>query len=392
MRHFIRKLKRPRALLVALLAMGLMALCGCNASKPETHAPAANVGGDRITFSTNAPQLAYLAIEPAQKRKTAAIGLYGRLAWNDDVTVRVFSPAAGRVATVPLEVNQPVQRGDVLATLESPDYGQAQSDAQKSASDLALADRTLTRVRELFEHGAAARKDLDSAEADFAKAQSENARATAQLRSISLGYTNNTPGKFDLRSPLEGVLVEKNITPGQQIRSDQMLANAPQFVNPLFVVTDPTRLWLFLDVTELEINSLAPSQELVIHARAMPERTFRGRIEVIGRGLDPSTRTIKVRCLVDNSDKLLRAEMYVNVDVESETSTGVDVTTKAVFLRNNQPYIFVETGPGQFQRRAVRLGFETNGHSTILDGLTSGEKVVTDGCLLLEAMLEGDNS
>ena len=368
-----------------------MVLPGCKQETQLADTAAAKVDGDKIAFATNAPQLSYLTIEPAQERKALATGLYGRLAWDDDVTVRVFSPVAGRVTAVHAELNQPVKKGDALASLESPDYGQMQADAQKAASDLALADRNLTRLRDLLQHGAAARKDVESAEADSAKAKAEQERATSQLLTISFGRTNSASGTYELCSPLDGILVEKNITPGQQIRSDQMLANAPQFVNPLFVVTDPARLWLFLDVSEMDVASLSPNQEVLIRTKALPDRTFHGHLEIIGGGLDAATRTIKARCRVDNSERLLRAETYVSADVAANTPLGVDVSTKAILLKDERHYVFVETAPGKFERRAVNLGVESNGRSVVVEGLSEGQRVVTSGCLLLEAMLEGAN-
>ena len=317
-----------------------------------------------------------------------ALGLSGRLAWDDDVTVRVFSPVSGRVAEVSAKTNSQVQKGDVLASLRSPDYGQAQSDAQKARSDLALAEHSRARLRDLLEHGAAAEKDVEAADADYAKARSEYRRAEAQLQALSLGHDDDAPGTYELRSPVDGTVVERNVSSGQQIRPDQMLANAPQFVNPLFVITDPTKLWLFLDVTEADVASLAPGQDVTVRARALPDKVFHARIETIGGGLDPTTRTIKVRCLLDNSTALLRAEMYVSADVAAPTAANVDVSTKAVFLKESEHYVFVESAPGQFQRRPVKLGLETNGRSVIVAGLSAGEQVVTDGCLLLEAMLE----
>jgi len=370
----------------------VVGLLGCTEQTKSVDPAQTTVEGEKITFPTNAPQLGYLAIEPAAEQKAVAVGLYGRLAWDDDITVRVFSPAAGHVAQVRCEVNQPVKRGDILASLQSPDFGQAQAEVQKASSDLVLAERTITRLRELFNHGAAAQKDVEAAEADHAKAKSEYARAAAQLSALSYGRTNSAPGTYDLCSPLDGTVVEKNITPGQQIRSDQMLANAPQFVNPLFVVTDPARLWLFLDVTESDIALLRPNQEVLIRTKSLPDKVFHGHLEVINTGLDSATRTIKARCLVDNSEKLLRAEMYVTVDVEADTPAGVYISTKAIFLKDNRPYVFVESESGRFQRRAVKLGWESNGRSAVLEGLSAGERVVIDGSLLLEAMLEGDNS
>ena len=157
------------------------------------------------------------------------------------------------------------------------------------------------------------------------------------------------------------------------------------------MVSDPSRLWLFLDVTEGDAEALNPNQEILVHARALPEKVFQGRLQIIGQGLDPATRTIKARCIVDNSEKLLRAEMYVSADVTTPAS-GVDIPTKALFLKDNEHFVFVEIAPGQFQRHHVKLGIESNGRSVVLEGLTPGQRVVTDGCLLLEAMLEGENS
>ena len=69
----------------------------------------------------------------------------------------------------------------------------------------------------------------------------------------------------------------------------------------------------------------------------------------------------------------------------------MDVSTKAILLKDERHYVFVETGPGQFERRAVNLGVESNGRSVVVEGLSEGQRVVTSGCLLLEAMLEGAN-
>lgn len=363
---------------------------GCHRETNPEPTPAPKVDGDKITFSTNAPQLGYLTIEPAQERKAAAVGLYGRLAWNDNVTVRVYSPVAGRVTAIPVEVNQRVAVGDTLASLNSPDFGQALASARTAAGNFAAADKTLAREKELFAHGAAAQKDVEAAEAAFVAASAERDRAAATLANYG-GSAASTNEIYSLRSPLAGVLVEKNISPGQEIRSDLMLAGSPQLMSPQFVVTDPKRLWLFLDVDELTATSLAAGREVFIHTKAYPDKVFHGRLEIIGHELDPTTRTVKARCLVDNGDTLLSAEMYVTVDVAANASAGVDISAKAIFLKDNQHYVFVETAPGQFERRAVKSGAESNGRSVIVAGLSAGQRVVTDGSLLLEAMLEGEN-
>src|ERR1700722_3144114 len=151
-------LRWPILLLLSLLSLGFIG-AGCKRGDKGDSAPSAQIDGDKIAFATNAPQLGYLTVEPAQERHAVAVGLSGRLTWDDDVTVRVFSPVAGRVVSVDAEINMPVKKGDVLTSLNSPDFGQAQSDKEKAASDLALADRNVTRLRELYANDAAAKKD-----------------------------------------------------------------------------------------------------------------------------------------------------------------------------------------------------------------------------------------
>ena len=109
-----------------------------------------------------------------------------------------------------------------------------------------------------------------------AKAESDRAAAVLKLYG---GQVNETGQAFVLRSPVSGVVVDRNINPGQEVRSDQMLANAPDTFAPLFVVSDPTLLWLQLDASEGDIPSLQPGQKLLIHARAFPERVFEGEVD-----------------------------------------------------------------------------------------------------------------
>jgi cobalt-zinc-cadmium efflux system membrane fusion protein len=312
------------------------------------------------------------------------------LVWDEDATVRVFTPFAGIVRKLFAQVNERIRRGDPLAQIQSSDFAQAQADARKGAADLRRAERNYTRLQDLFEHGAAPHKDVESAEADLASAQAEKERADQRLAiyrtDSSLSTTNNRD--FFLPSPLDGVLVERNLTPGQEIRPDQMLANVPQFTAPLFVITDPTKLWVWLDVTEMHLPLVHKGQELRIRTKAFPEKIFKGRLELIGDSLDPTTRTVRARGTVDNPEQLLKAELYVTVEIPDAVPTSIQVPSKAVFLRENQHYVFLEKGFGKYQRQPVKLGSEREGRVAILEGLAPGDRLITEGCLLLQSLMD----
>ena len=101
----------------------------------------------------------------------------------------------------------------------------------------------------------------------------------------------------------------------------------------------------------------------------MPGRSrtaFDGAVEKVGEEMDPSTRTVIVRGVVRNPDKLLKAEMYVLADVVQKSQVakaGVEISSKAIFMVDNRNYLFVEVGPGQYERRQVSIGTKRTGGS-----------------------------
>jgi cobalt-zinc-cadmium efflux system membrane fusion protein len=371
----------------SVLGACLILLSGCNPAHHAIEVPEPKISGDTVTMPPGSPQCAALTIEPVGSEQTAFVPLTARLAWDDDVTARVFTPFAGIIRKLPAEINEPVAKGAPLAEIQSGDFGQAQADARRADSQFRLAQRNLDRLKDLFDHGAAPRKDLESAEADFASAQAERDRAATRL-AIYGATASSSNQMFLLPSPLDGILVERNVTPGQEVRPDQMLANMPQITAPLFTITDPKKLWVWLDVTEINLGLVHKGQSLIVRSKAFPGQAFKGQLEMISDSLDPTKRTVLARGTVDNSSRLLKAELYVTVEIPDVSSQNLQVPSKAVFLRNNQYFVFLEVASGQFQRHPVKLGSEREGKVAILEGLQQGQRLVTEGCLLLQSLMD----
>lgn len=370
----------------ALAALALSALAGCaRPAPPATEAPAPRVDNDAIAFAEGAPQLSSFTLEPATREPATPVSVTGRLAWNEDATVRVFPPVGGRIVTLKGSVGVRVAAGDVLAELSSPDFGQAQSDASRAASDLAAAARGRDRAARLFERGAVPRKDLDAAESDLSRARAEASRTSARLARwggdiAALADPAHGPDQlFRLASPLPGVVVERNANPGMEARPD-----APA---PLFVVTNTRSLWCWLDVTERDLALLAPGDRLVIRSAAYPGRDFTGRLDLVGDALDPATRTVRARGTVGNSEGLLKAEMYVSVEVSGKfPRPATVVSARAVLTDGASRVCFLEAGPRRFRKTRVTVGPEHDGKVPVLSGLPEGARVVTDGSLLLSSL------
>ncbi|MDQ2668351.1 MAG: efflux RND transporter periplasmic adaptor subunit [Gemmatimonadota bacterium] len=383
-----------RALLLASLSFLSVAMGGCRKSSAATTAengPDAatdvRVVGNELTLPPADPRIAHLVTVPAVPSVTDSLRIPGRVVWDDDATVRVFSPFAGRVERVVAQVGQRVNAGDVLAWIAAPDYGQAQADAHRATTDLALAGRTVDRTRDLLEHGVAARKDLESAEADLERARTEQGRAISRLAMYGADTTGLNKS-FALRAPLAGQIVERTLSPGQEVRPDQMLANAPQLFAPLFVITNPARAWVILDVPERELPYIANGAALSVQPSAWPDRSFPGRVTFVAGGIDPATRTLKVRGTVDNAQGLLKSEMLVSVQLASATTLGVGVPVSAVMLEGAQHVVYVEEGRGRLRRVEVTVGSTQHGLVQVLSGLTEGQHVVTSNVLLVEQLYQ----
>jgi len=321
--------------------------------------------------------------EPAQETGAASLTVTGRITWDEDVTTRVLPPVAGRVLRLAAPPGARVRRGEVLAEISSPDFGQAQADAARAAADLSAAERARERIARLNERGAAARKDLDAAETDLVRARAEAARTRERL--VRWGGSVESPPDqiYRLRAPLAGVVVERTANPGQEVR--------PDAASPLFIVTDPTRLWVLLDVTEHDLPAIARGDQLSIRCIAYPDRKFAGRIDWIGNSLDPATRTVRVRGSVRDPSQSLKSEMYVTVEDAGERARpAVAVPATAVLTEGGHPFCFLQEAPNRFRRVRIEVGPERDGRVPVLAGLPRGSRVVTEGSLLLSALLPGE--
>ena len=358
-----------------LVALFLLASCG--AKEPATPETRPTVQGQTITFPSESPAIARLAVERVEAPLERDIVLPARLTWDEERTVRVFPPFAGRVTRLIAKVGDRVAAGAPLAEMMSPEFGQAQADAAKAQADLALATQALSRQRELNEHGVTSAKDLQQATADLARARAESDRALGRLSAY--GSAAGAGSSFVLKSRTGGTVVERNLNPGQELRPDQP-------GSPLFVITDPTHLWVTVDTNESDLGSLKVGTSLVIMSNQFPEDAFAGTLTQLSDFVDPVSRTLKVRGSVPNPDRTLKGEMFVSARVKLPKGDTPTVSAKAVYLSGVRNYAFVRNG-NTFTRRPVRVGREVDGRMPVLSGLQEGEEAVIAGNLFLDQII-----
>jgi membrane fusion protein, heavy metal efflux system len=170
-------------------------------------------------------------------------------------------------------------------------------------------------------------------------------------------------------------VIERTLTPGQFVQADS---------TALLTVADVATVWVLLDVFESDIHLVHPGDKVQVTATAYPDRPFNATVDRISDKVDPETRTLKVRLLVSNPGLLLKSEMFVAASLElSERTTGVTVPAKALLSEDDRSYIFVATGERRFERRLVSAIPDGSGRMRVTSGIRTGDRIVTDGALLL---------
>ncbi|MET3135265.1 cobalt-zinc-cadmium efflux system membrane fusion protein [Oxalobacteraceae bacterium GrIS 1.11] len=351
-------------------------------SKPPAVARPATRPG-LLSFAPNAPQLSSLKVVTVTNAALpVSDAVNGRIGYDENVTTRVSSPVAGRVLTLHAEIGDAVARGAVLAEIDSPELAGAEADGRKAQADELRKRLAFERAKTLFDGEVLARKDYELAEADYRQARAETTRA--RLRTQNLNAGGRDDGKFALKAALAGIVADKQINPGQEVR--------PDLPNPLFVISDLRHLWVIVDVPEAAAGALRQGQAVTIETDAYPAERFSARIARIALALDPVTRRVQVRCALDNADRRLKPEMFARVSflAGDGDAKAVPLPNTSLFTEGAYSYVFVEQRAGSFEKRRVNVKVRGRERSFVDAGLAAGERVVTEGAFLLNAEVASD--
>ncbi len=348
----------------------------------QASAPA-QLNARELRFPADSAQLTFIKVQAVEALPEPLLEpLSARLAYDENHTVRVSSPIAGRVTRIFAEPGDRVSVGQNLVALDAPDFASAAADVAKSRADLQLKQKAYARTQELFQAEVVARKELDSTESDLRQSEAEHNRARMRLRNLDPNSNAVAAGGYALRSPIAGVVAERTVNPGSEVRPD-----AP---NPLFVITDISHLWVIVDLPERSLGVLRVGQAVEVEVDAYPDRRFPARVAAVGAVLDPATRRVQVRGVMENPNGLLKPEMYARVTPLADSGAKLPrVPNSALLTIGLYSFLFVEKEPGLFERRKVTLGLQGRSETYVKHGLAGGERVVTAGALLLNSELGG---
>jgi cobalt-zinc-cadmium efflux system membrane fusion protein len=316
----------------------------------------------------------------------------GKVTFDDLRVHHVFSPVTGRVIKIDGQLGQPVKKGDPLATIESPDIGSASSDLNKAQADLIAAQHDYERSQDLFKNHAISEKDLQASEDNYRKAKAEYERAKQKVFLLRAGSADFVTSSYTLRALIDGDIIARSISPGVEVQGQYSSASNPV---ELFTVADLSKVWVYADIFELDLARVKVGAPVRVQVVAYPGHDFKGSVDFVSGMLDASTRTARVRCSFDNTDKdnTLKPEMYATAFISVDIRKALAIPRSALLRLGDSTVVFVDLGKttdgrSRYERKPVIVD-ETEGSKWIpvSHGLDKGEKVVTSGAVLLSGML-----
>ncbi|MFW6058153.1 MAG: efflux RND transporter periplasmic adaptor subunit [Persicimonas sp.] len=303
-----------------------------------------------------------------------------RLEFDRNRYADVRAAVPGIVREVLVDMGDEVDEGDPLFVLESGQVGEVQAQVRAASQALETARSNLERQEKLQDKGLSAKRKVEEARRDFEAAESRLESLESTLR-LAGGAGTTSTGRYTVRAPIAGSVAQRPAVVGGFANQE----------TPLATVVDTSKMWAMLDVSEQEGFALERGQPVVLSVDGAKDRTFEGKVTWISPEVDARTRTIKVRAEIDNADGKLRAHQFARAEIEvAPAQAGVIVPKEAVQRFNDGVVIFVRTGEGKYEPRAVEIGRRDGDVVQVRGDLKPGESVVTTGAFVLKTELNKD--
>jgi cobalt-zinc-cadmium efflux system membrane fusion protein len=356
---------------------------GC--SKRDEPPPAPVTGGNVKLTAAQLQSVSIYRVRSSSFHDT--VETTGVVDFDNDQATSVLSPISGPVSRLSVSLGQKVKKGEPLATVDSPDFAAAISAYQKALATAKTNRRLADLDRDLLEHNGVAQKEAAQAETDAANAEADRDAALQELLSLNVpeqaiqGIQRGLPishVEATIRSPVAGTVVEKLITPGQLLAAG---------TTPCFTVANLSRVWVMAQIFGSDLASVRLGDSAEVTS-GIGSNSFSGKVDNISALVDPDTRSVPVRVVIDNPGDLLKKQMYVRVRIRSRAESGGLLIPVSAVLRDeeNLPFVYVVESDAGFARRHVTLGNRTGDQYVIPEGLAAGERIVVEGGLFLQFM------
>ncbi len=357
---------------------------GAASDKGPDGEPVCNSDRIKVRIPATIAQAAGIETAPVVKRPiTHRIACTAEIAHDPNRTARVNPRVGGVVREILKSVGDDVEAGEAILVLDSVELGEAKSTLRTSSALLALRESAFEREKALFEKKITTAKDFTEAQTALEESRIDLAKAEQRLR--NLGFSDpdlsrvtvekDSASSLRVVSPLAGTVVDRTVVLGEMVEPSRTL----------FEIVDASRVWGLLDITEKDLPFVQKDQRVSFTTQGLAGMVFRGKVHSVGARVDDTTRTIKVRADLKNTDGLLRQGMFGSGQISvADEAEALVVPKEAVQWEGCHHIVFVSTTPGTYQVRKVTMGIAGKDFHEVKGGLIEGDRIVTTGSFLLK--------
>lgn len=357
---------------VAAFCISALAIQSC------THKTNNAVEQKEAKFEVTDSLLKNLLIDTVQQANALSqITLSGKITPDDGKMVKIFPMVSGIAQNVRVQLGDVVHKGQLLATLKSVEMAGFAKDAIASQADLKNTRRALQVAEDLYKSGLASQKDLDAAQGDYQKALAESKRTTAIM---GINKSNANMG-YELKTPISGFVVEKNLTSNMQIRADNS--------QNLFTIADLSTVWAMMNIYESDIANIKQGDDVKVTTISYPDKVFSGKIDKIYDMVDADNKVMRARVIIKNPGSLLKPEMFASITVKAHSGDDLPViNTRSLVFDNDRNYVLVVDGKAHVRIQPVEIAKKIEDRAYISKGVKAGDRIIASRQVFLYESLK----
>jgi len=303
--------------------------------------------------------------------------LTGKVECNPDKIISYVPLISGMIDKTYFSLGDKVRKGQPLLDLRSTELSALQLEKIALEADEKVAERELKTAQAMFNDNMVSETELLEAKGKLKQIQAAIEKIQADMGVYGADKGN---GIFTVHAPMSGYIIHKKATPGSTVSSDS---------DPLFTIADLSTVWVIANVYAGNLLSVKEGMVVEMTSFSYPNEKFYGKIDAMSQVFDPEERVLKARIVMNNKDLKLKPEMSMLVTLKDKTLQQLlAIPSDALIFDDNQYFVVVEEGAGNFAIRKVILSGHSNKTSYLVSGLLEGEKVVTTNQLLIYSGLK----
>jgi cobalt-zinc-cadmium efflux system membrane fusion protein len=352
-----------------------MAACSHGGNEAVEAPPAFTVDHGLLKVPENSSLRKELIVQPVDMRQAPHAMVFPANVEADPArTANVLPALTGKVIELKVGLGDHVNRGQLLAVIDSGDLAQANSDVVKARDAMNLAKKALDRAQGVKAAGGNAVKDLEAAQSGYNQALAEYNRARTRLVAVGGEPDAQTTHPMQVTAPMAGYVTALSVAPGTYVND----ATAS-----MMTISNLDSVWITANVPESDSGLIAKGQKVDATLVAYPGKVFHGNVSFVNPVLQSDTRRDLVRVTFANPDGLLKPNMFANASIDIPQPEQVFIPQSALLMNNDSITVFVEVSPWTFERRTVDISYDESDGTRVLKGLKQGDRVIVRGGVLL---------